>query len=335
MKSRASTKSQSKSKSKPQENAVQLSVVQKAEDPKAAKSKEEPTKTESLNKDAKTRRKSHKKNTKRGSTITSEALKEETKKEKLVKFDLDFIYRREKYTLKNLMSNFVVGGIRKLIAKKLGVDKENIKIFYLNSELLDKDKQNIYDLISNNKEKYLEVKKEQPVSENIMSLNTVATLTHKLRCTNINNLMNFTDILNTFFNDLALEKHYLCEPTAINTYEVGFVCEDHAIQFKRYFTLMKKTPAYSELYKDTTLTLIKPKILQIKQNYLSNKSPSSRSKSGSKPKNKAKKNESLPKFIAQGPYMTYEEIKKKEEKESKKKWLNKNGFKLYSKIEED
>ena len=37
-------------------------------------------------------------------------------------------------------------------------------------------------------------------------------------------------------------------------------------------------------------------------------------------------------FINKGPYMTYEELKKKEEKEGKKKWVNKKGF-LFKKVE--
>ena len=33
-------------------------------------------------------------------------------------------------------------------------------------------------------------------------------------------------------------------------------------------------------------------------------------------------------FINKGPYMTYEEMQRKNEREDKKKWIDKNGFKV-------
>ena len=37
---------------------------------------------------------------------------------KYINYDLDFIYRRERYTLKNIFSNYLVSRIKKLISKK-------------------------------------------------------------------------------------------------------------------------------------------------------------------------------------------------------------------------
>ena len=37
-------------------------------------------------------------------------------------------------------------------------------------------------------------------------------------------------------------------------------------------------------------------------------------------------------FINKGPYMTYEEMRKKNEKKEKKKWINKKGF-VFKKVE--
>ena len=49
---------------------------------------------------------------------------------KYTKFNLDFIYRREKYTLKNLYSNFLISKIKKLISKKLSLDIPFIHIYH-------------------------------------------------------------------------------------------------------------------------------------------------------------------------------------------------------------
>ena len=51
------------------------------------------------------------------------------------KFKLDFIYRREKYTLKNLQENFLVSKMKKLIAKELNVDIKTLKFFYKEKEI--------------------------------------------------------------------------------------------------------------------------------------------------------------------------------------------------------
>ena len=48
---------------------------------------------------------------------------------KYTNFNLDFIYRREKYTLKNLYSNFLISKIKKLISKKLSIDISLIHIY--------------------------------------------------------------------------------------------------------------------------------------------------------------------------------------------------------------
>ena len=231
---------------------------------------------------------------------------------KYINYDLDFIYRRERYTLKNIFSNYLVSRIKKLISKKISVDLNLIHLYYLDKEITD-DKLNVYDMIQNNKIKYFIVKKQSPINENVISLNTNMHLIYKVRCKGIKDSKDFIEKIETFFIDRCLDKYYLCEPIGNNIYEVGFSCEDNCFQFKRYMTIVKKL---DQNYINTTYQFVPVDKNEILLPRLSNFDTLNN------------KSESI--FINKGPYMTYEEIKKKKEKEEKKKWINKKGF-IYKK----
>jgi len=225
-----------------------------------------------------------------------------------IKYDLDFIFRRQRYILKNLSSDCLLSRIKKLINKKISVDLNLIHIYYLDKEITD-DKINVYDLIKDNKIKYFEVKKEFPANENIISLNSNLNLIYKVKCKNIENAKDFIDKIDTFFREKCLDKHYLCEPVAINTYDVGFACEDNCYQFRRYMSIIKKL---DNNYSNSTfeyvpfdkIKMLRPKLIDF---------PTLNQYSD-------------PIYINKGPYMTYEEIKRQNEREDKKKWLCKKGF---------
>ena len=232
---------------------------------------------------------------------------------KYINFNLDFIYRREKYTLKNLYSNYLISKIKKLISKKLSIEIPFIHIYYQDKEIAN-DKLNVYDLIKNNKTKYFLVKKESPINENVISLNTNVHLLHKVKCYEIKDIKDFSDKIETFFIDRCLDKHYVCEPLNENCYEVCFSCEDICFQFKRYISTLKRI---DNNYLSTKCELIPFD----KSNLINSKIKNDTNNDNSY---KIKKSE----FINKGPYMTYEEIQRKNEKEEKKKWINKNGFKI-------
>ena len=158
---------------------------------------------------------------------------------KYTNFNLDFIYRREKYTLKNLYSNFLISKIKKLISKKLSIDISLIHIYYLDKEVTN-DRLNVYDLIKDNSVKYFLVKKETPINEDVISLNTNAHLLYKVKCYEIQDYQDFVEKIETFFIDRCLDKHYICEPFCENGYEVSFSCEDICFQFKRYILMLKR-----------------------------------------------------------------------------------------------
>ena len=231
---------------------------------------------------------------------------------KYINFNLDFIYRREKYTLKNLYSNYLISKLKKLISKKLSIEINLIHIYYQDKEITD-DRLNVYDLIKDNKTKYFLVKKEPPINEDLVSLNTNQLLSYKLKCTGIRDYKDFLNKIESFFIDRCLDKHYICEPLGENGYLIGFSCEDICFQFKRYMLLLKKIDDKYINSKCEFKPIDKSVIINSKINIdLSN--------------NKYNYKES--EFINKGPYMTYEEMQRKNEKEEKKKWINKNGFKI-------
>jgi hypothetical protein len=233
---------------------------------------------------------------------------------KYINFNLDFIYRRERYTLKNVFSNCLISRIKKLIGKKISVDANLIHIFYLDKEITN-DKLNVYDMMQNKRIKFLEVKKESPINEEVISLNTNIHLIYKIRCKGILNVKDFIEKIETFFRERCLDKYYLCEPIGNNTYDVAFSCEDNCFQFKRYMMLVKKL---DNNYKNTIYQFIpldRNEILQpIKQKNIQQRF--------------YRNSESI--FINKGPYITYEEIQKRNEREEKKKWISKKDF-IYKK----
>ena len=227
---------------------------------------------------------------------------------KYINFDLDFIYRREKYTLKNLYSNYLISRIKKLISKKISVDINLLHIYYLDKEIIN-DKLNVFDMIENHKIKYFIVKKETPINENVISLNTNIHLIYKIRCKGILNIKDFIDKIEIFFRERCLDKHYLCEPIGNNCYDVSFSCEDNCFQFKRYMMIVKKL---DNNYINTNYEFIPFDKNDILHPRLTIIEPTIRN------------SESI--FINKGPYMTYEEIQKKNEKEERKKWIFNKGF---------
>lgn len=228
---------------------------------------------------------------------------------KIQKFNLDFIYRREKYTLKNLMPNFLVSGVKKLIAKKLSIDIKSLKFYYLEKELKEEsDKINVYDMIKKNTIQFFEVKKELAVNENIISLSAQNNLVYQVKCTEIDDYKKFMERIDKFFIDFCIEKRYLCEPASLNSYIVNFSCEDHCIQFKRYMVSVKKT---DKMYTKSDFILIpvdKAKVIA--------------------PRNEIKIDvkKSMSNYINVGPFTSEDERKRMEEKEDKKKWIDEKGF---------
>jgi len=166
---------------------------------------------------------------------TKEENKVQEEKKPLIKFNLDFIYRREKYTL-NLKNNCLVSFLKRKIGEKINVEVKNLKFYYKETELKnDADKKNVYDMIKNDKNvPFIDVKKEIPISQDIISLSTKSNLIYKVECKHISSYRDLIEKIEKFCTDSCIDKNYLCEPVSTDTYYACFSCSDHCFQFKRY-----------------------------------------------------------------------------------------------------
>ncbi len=161
-------------------------------------------------------------------------LENKEKPEKMT-YKLDFIYRREKYTLNKLCQNILISKMKKLIGKKIEIEPKYLKFYYKEQELKeDTNSNNVYEMIKEDSFPIIEVKKESLNEQNIFSLNTKVNLIYKVKCKPINDYIDFINKIEQFFRDICIENNYLCEPISTNEYHVCFLCSDHCFQFKRY-----------------------------------------------------------------------------------------------------
>ena len=261
------------------------------------------------------------------------------------KFKLDFIYRREKYTLEHLKENVLVSFMKRKIAQKLNVDQKALKYYYKENELKeDKDKENLHQMIKDDPYPIIDVKKETLNEQNIISLNTKVNLVYKVECRKITDYIDFINKIEQFFKDICIENHYLCEPIETNVYNVCFLCSDHCFQFKRY---MMNVSRMDKLYEKSTFKvlgadksqIIEPKI-NIKEEEVDEDSYGKVEKMTVKDKNtnkfieiefrkiKHKENDDFQKdFINKGPYE--DPSVKKPEKKNKSKKKKKKEFTVY------
>lgn len=266
---------------------------------------------------------------------TKEENKAQEEKKPLIKFNLDFIYRREKYTL-NLKSNCLVSFLKRKIGEKINVDIKNLKFYYKETELKnDADKTNVYDMIKNDKNvPFIDVKKEIPVSQDIISLNTKSNLIYKVECKPISSYRDLIEKIEKFCTDSCIDKNYLCEPVSTDTYYACFSCSDHCYQFKRYMMNIarqendKKTKF--EIMKVDKSRIIEPKIEQnVEDTEEYGKVEDMVVKDKNTDKNitikfrkiKHKEDDYFQKdFLNSGPNIPNEPIKGKEKTDKKKKW---------------
>ena len=316
---------------------------EKAKEKSPTKAKEEPKKSNSK---SKSKPKEDKKDTSKDKNGSKSPLPktENQEKPKQPKYKVDFIYRREKYTLKNLQENFLVSKMKKLIAKELNVDIKTLKFFYKEKEIKEtEDKNNLHQMIKDDPFPIIEVRKESLNEQNIISLNTKVNLVYKVQCDKITDYIDFIDKIEQFFKDICIENHYLCEPTAAHVYNVCFLCSDHCFQFKRYMMNIART---NELYKNATFKVLgadKSKIIEPEVEVNEDIDDESygkidvikvKDKKTNKDyeiqfrKIKHKENDYFQKdFINKGPYES--EKKKPEEKNNKSKKKKKKEFTVY------
>lgn len=267
---------------------------------------------------------------------TKEENKAEEEKKPLVKFNLDFLYRREKFTL-NLKNNCLVSFLKRKISEKINVDKKSLKFYYKDVELKDdSDKTNVYDMINGDKIPFIDVKKEFPINQDIISLNSKSNLIYKVECKPILSYRDLIEKIESFFKDTCIDKNYLCEPVSTNTYYACFSCSDHCFQFKRYMmNIVRKEKEYKytkfKIMEVDKSRIMEPKIEQnieedtedlgkVEEMVVKDKKTNKDVKIKFR-KIKHKEDDYFQKdFLNSGPNLPNEEIKEKDKKVNKKKW---------------
>jgi hypothetical protein len=275
--------------------------------------------------------------------------KQEEKGKKLETFNLDFIYRREKFTVQKLAKNILISRLKLIIAKKISVEANVLVFFYKDKELkAEDDKKNVFEMIKDDPIPFIEVKKVPKENQDIISLNSKVNLVYKVTCSPVNSYSDLVDKIEQFFRDICLEKHYLCEPTDKNKYDVCFSCSDHCFQFKRYMMNLQRTDKQYEKTKFEVQKVDKTKVIEPKIEHNVNKEKNI--EEDEKAKNTIKKMKVIDKktkkevefeykimkhrendyfqkeFVNVGPYESYEDIKKKMDKDDKTKWVSKKKF---------
>lgn len=266
---------------------------------------------------------------------TKEENKAEEEKKPLIKFNLDFIYRREKYTL-NLKNNCLVSFLKRKISEKINVDLKNLKFYYKETELKnDADKTNVYDMIKNDKNvPFIDVKKEVPISQDIISLSTKSNLIYKVECKHISSYRDLIEKIEKFCTDSCIDKNYLCEPVSTDTYYACFSCSDHCFQFKRYMMNIARQENDKniefEIKKVDKSRIIEPKIEQnVEDTEEYGKVEDMVVKDKNTDKNitikfrkiKHKEDDYFQKdFLNSGPNIPNEPLKGKDKTDKKKKW---------------
>ena len=278
-----------------------------------------------------------------------EKKKQDEKGKKLETFNLDFIYRREKFTVQKLVKNMLISRLKLIIAKKISVEANVLVFFYKDKELkAEDDKKNVFEMIKDDPIPFIEVKKVPKENQDIISLNSKVNLVYKVTCSPVNSYSDLVNKIEQFFRDICLEKHYLCEPTDKNKYDVCFSCSDHCFQFKRYMMNLQRTDKQYEKTKFEVQKVDKTKVIEPKIEHNVNKE--NNIDEDEKAKNSFKKMKVVDKktkkevefeykvmkhrendyfqkeFVNVGPYESYEDIKKKMDKDDKTKWVSKKKF---------
>ena len=223
---------------------------------------------------------------------------------------LMFIFRRNKYDISiGQKANFY--DLKEKISRTINIpiDDFNIKIKDYNKKIEDSNL--IKDLINNIKCPIFYVKKK--------IINTL--LFSQIYCKNYKNkiiidgIKDKEDLLNqieTFFNNSLINKDYLFEQIGLNKYSIAFTSRDIAFDFKRYLNI---------------LHLINVLYYDIKYFYKSENPIRSRNNNNT---NNSMNNHfhyySSPYVNISSPYISYEEIRRKEQLESKKKWVCDQDF---------
>ena len=241
---------------------------------------------------------------------------------------ISFTYKRENFTL-DLKQKTTVEELRKLIADQVYLLSSDIDIFYKGKPLTnEQDSQRVFFLLKDDNAPYFEIKKKSMYNslENVSQLYP-KVYKNKVIVDGIKDAMDLNSKIEQFFKDCCIEKDCYCEPLSETKYSIGFTYPDLAFDFNRFLLILKGT---NELYSNTKSNLQLGKNTGRKNRMKIDTSIEGKYEmrgiggmfSNSK---RGEKYSSLYVGLS-GPYMSQETRERKEYLESKKKWINKQGF---------
>ena len=247
-------------------------------------------------------------------------------KAKLKPLIIDFIYRRNQYSL-NIIYKTTIKELREKISEIIEVPIDDFDL-YLKEDLIEKEKDEeiVNEIIKNVKFPFFDVRKKTKEFKLLSELYKI-NYVNKVIINGINDVNDLNNYLDNFFKDILIHKDFLLETLENNKYSIGFKTPDLAFDFHRYILTMK-------LF-DSNLENIKSH-LKLENNHKSNKKRKVRKRN----LNNNDLYDSSPFINFTSPYISYADIRKKDEIEGKKKWIcdknfistvGKNNKRIYSK----
>jgi hypothetical protein len=223
--------------------------------------------------------------------------------------NITVIYKKDKFHF-SMNHKSTLNDLKEIITKKLNISLKKFEIFLNNSILKNDDNELIKELIKNSRFPIFEIKKKTktfPFTSNLY----LKKYPYKIIIDGINDLNDFKSQIDNFFEINLIYKDYICEYISEGQYLIGFNSQNIIFDFKRFLQILQ---IKNNLYKNIKSTIKYDSLHLIKNRLFSRK--------------KDKRKIMFSPFInLTSPYITYEEIKRKEQLESKKKWICKDDFK--------
>ena len=222
---------------------------------------------------------------------------------------ITFIYKKKKFNV-SMNHKSTLYNLKETICENINIPKNNFEIFFndLSNSLKD-DNELIKNIIKNSNNPVFEVKKKRKNIPLIYDL-YYKKYGYKMIIEGIKNLDDLKSQIDIFFEQNLIIKDYICEFISEEKYLIGFNSPNIIFDFKRKLQILQLT---NNLYKNIKI-LIKKDYLKLKRN-----------KSYFTTRKKRKFNYS-PYLNYTSPYITYEEMRRKEQLENKKKWICKDDF---------
>lgn len=238
------------------------------------------------------------------------------------KQSITFIYRRQDYTL-NLLKKSPLSTLITQISTTLNVPSSSLEITLNNTPLSNYDQTSlISDIFPPKTIPLLQVKKKPSTSSSVSGLFPKSYI-NKVTIDNVSDGYELHQKIDQFYKDCMLEKDCIAEPTSATQYCVSFPYPDVAFDFNRFMLIQKST---DDKFKDIKLTLTTEHDVNAK------KKGNTKKKEINIGNNNVKGKFDFALYVGMsGPYLTEEEMKRKEQKEQKEKWINKKGFIPYAK----